>query len=271
VAGDVGATIRALLPKLTGTKDREFLDKMLRKHSERLEHVVEAYTHDIEHLIPIHPEYVASVLDEEAADDAVLTADTGMCCSWIARYITPNGRRRLMGSWVHGTMANALPQAIGAQFVDRGRQVVSMSGDGGLAMLLGELLTAKTHRLPVKVVVFNNSSLGMVRLEMMVAGDPPYETDHDSVDFAAIARAAGFHAIRVEKPDELRPALRSVLDYTGPALLDVVTDPNALEIPPHITAEEAAGFALSVGKTVLAGGVGSMAHLARSNLRYVRR
>jgi pyruvate dehydrogenase (quinone) len=271
VAGDVGATIRALLPKLTGTKDREFLDKMLRKHSERLEHVVEAYTHDIEHLIPIHPEYVASVLDEEAADDAVLTADTGMCCSWIARYITPNGRRRLMGSWVHGSMANALPQAIGAQFVDRGRQVVSMSGDGGLAMLLGELLTAKTHRLPVKVVVFNNSSLGMVRLEMMVAGDPPYETDHDSVDFAAIARAAGFHAIRVEKPDELRPALRSVLDYTGPALLDVVTDPNALEIPPHITAEEAAGFALSVGKTVLAGGVGSMAHLARSNLRYVRR
>jgi pyruvate dehydrogenase (quinone) len=271
VAGDVGATIRALLPKLTGTKDREFLDKMLRKHSERLEHVVEAYTHDIEHLVPIHPEYVASVLDEEAADDAVLTADTGMCCSWIARYITPNGRRRLMGSWVHGSMANALPQAIGAQFVDRGRQVVSMSGDGGLAMLLGELLTAKTHRLPVKVVVFNNSSLGMVRLEMMVAGDPPYETDHDSVDFAAIARAAGFHAIRVEKPDELRPALRSVLDYTGPALLDVVTDPNALEIPPHITAEEAAGFALSVGKTVLAGGVGSMAHLARSNLRYVRR
>jgi pyruvate dehydrogenase (quinone) len=271
VAGDVGATIRALLPKLTGTKDREFLDKMLRKHSERLEQVVEAYTHDIEHLIPIHPEYVASVLDEEAADDAVLTADTGMCCSWIARYITPNGRRRLMGSWVHGSMANALPQAIGAQFVDRGRQVVSMSGDGGLAMLLGELLTAKTHRLPVKVVVFNNSSLGMVRLEMMVAGDPPYETDHDSVDFAAIARAAGFHAIRVEKPDELRPALRSVLDYTGPALLDVVTDPNALEIPPHITAEEAAGFALSVGKTVLAGGVGSMAHLARSNLRYVRR
>jgi pyruvate dehydrogenase (quinone) len=269
VAGDVGATIRALLPLLTPRTKRDFLDRMLKKHSESLDKVVEAYTHDIEHLTPIHPEYVAGVLDEEAAADAVFTADTGMCCSWIARYITPNGRRRLMGSWVHGTMANALPHAIGAQLVDRQRQVVSMSGDGGLAMLLGELLTARTHRLPVKVVVFNNSSLGMVRLEMMVDGEPPYETDHDGVDFAAIARAVGFHAVRVEKPGELRGALRSVLDHDGPALLDVVTDPDALEIPPHITAEEASGFALSVGKTVLAGGVGSMLHVARSNLRNI--
>jgi pyruvate dehydrogenase (quinone) len=270
VAGDVGATIRALLPKLR-QKDRKFLDKMLHKNSESLEKVVEAYTHDVGQLMPIHPEYVASVLDEEAADDAVFTADTGMCCSWIARYITPNGRRKLMGSWVHGSMANALPHAIGAQVVDRRRQVISMSGDGGLAMLLGELLTVRTHKLPVKVVVFNNSSLGMVRLEMMVDGEPPFETDHDSVDFAAIARAAGFHAIRVEKPDELRGALRSVLDHDGPALLDVVTDPDALEIPPHITKEEAAGFALSTGRTVLAGGVGQMLHVARSNLRNIPR
>jgi pyruvate dehydrogenase (quinone) len=269
VAGDVGATIRALLPLIRPRTDRSFLDHMLRKHSSALDHVVEAYTHDVEHLIPIHPEYVASVLDEEAAQDAVFTADTGMCCSWIARYITPNGRRKLLGSWVHGTMANALPHAIGAQLVDRGRQVVSMSGDGGLAMLLGELLTVRTHRLPVKVVVFNNSSLGMVRLEMMVDGEPPFETDHDNVDFAAIARAAGFHAVRVEKPDELRPAMRAMLDHDGPALLDVVTDPDALEIPPHITKAEAAGFALSTGRTVLAGGVGQMAHIARSNLRYL--
>jgi pyruvate dehydrogenase (quinone) len=269
VAGDVGATIRAVLPLLTRRKDRSFLDKMLGVHTKNLEKVVEAYTHDIEQLTPIHPEYVATVLDEEAADDAVFTADTGMCCSWIARYITPNGRRRLMGSWVHGTMANALPHAIGAQFVDRGRQVISMSGDGGLAMLLGELLTVRTHRLPVKVVVFNNSSLGMVRLEMLVDGDPPFETDHDAVDFAAIARAMGFHTVRVEKPDDLRPALRSVLDHDGPALLDVVTDPDALEIPPHITKAEAAGFALSVGRTVLAGGVGSMLHVARTNLRNI--
>lgn len=269
VAGDVGATIRALLPKLRARTDRSFLDDMLRKNAAKLESVVESYTKDVDHLTPIHPEYVATVLDEEAADDAVFTADTGMCCSWIARYITPNGRRKLMGSWVHGTMANALPHAIGAQLQDRSRQVISMSGDGGLAMLLGELLTARTHKLPVKVVVFNNSSLGMVRLEMLVDGDPPFETDHDPVDFAAIARAAGFHTVRVEKPDELRAAMRSVLDHDGPALLDVVTDPDALQIPPHITKAEVAGFARSMSRTVLAGGVGQMIKLARTNLRNI--
>jgi pyruvate dehydrogenase (quinone) len=271
VAGDIGATIRALLPKLTTKQDRAFLDRTLATTVKKLEQVVDAYTHDVEALVPIHPEYVARILDEEAADDAIFTADTGMCCSWIARYITPNGRRRLLGSWVHGTMANALPHAIGAQYVDRDRQVVSMSGDGGLAMLLGELLTLKTHNLPVKVVVFNNSSLGMVRLEMMVAGDPPFETDHDMVDFAAIARAVGFHAVRVEQPHDVRAALRDVLAHDGPALLDVVTDPNALELPPHITAAEAKGFALSMGKTVLAGGVGNILELARTNLRNIPR
>ncbi|MGX6605779.1 pyruvate dehydrogenase [Micromonosporaceae bacterium Da 78-11] len=270
VAGDVGATLRALLPKLD-RKDRKFLHKMLDKNADELDRVVGAYTHDVEHLTPIHPEYVATVLDEEAADDAVFTADTGMCTTWAARYLTPNGRRRVIGSFVHGTMANALPHAIGAQYLDRDRQVISMSGDGGLAMLLGELLTVRTHRLPVKVVVFNNSSLGMVRLEMMVAGAPPFGTDHDNVDFAAIARAMGFHTVRVEKPTELRAALRSVLDHDGPALLDVVTDPDALELPPHITKEEAAGFALSAGRIVLAGGVGQIAHLARTNLRNIPR
>jgi pyruvate dehydrogenase (quinone) len=270
VIGDVGATVRALLPKLQ-PKNRKFLDRMLHKHVEKLEHVVNAYTHGVEDLTPMHPEYVAAVLDEEAADDAVFTADTGMCSSWAARYISMNGRRRLIGSWVHGSMANALPHAIGAQLVDRDRQVIAMSGDGGLAMLLGELLTVRTHQLPVKVVVFNNSSLAMVRLEMMVSGDPAFETDHDQVDFAAIARAMDFHTVRVEKPDNLRGAIRSVLDHDGPALLDVVTDPVALEIPPHITKEEMAGFALSVGRTVLAGGVGQMLHVARTNLRNVPR
>ena len=270
VAGDVGATITRLMPKLE-RKDHRFLNRMLEKHVRELDRVVDAYTRDVEHLVPIHPEYVASILDEEAADDAVFTADTGMCTSWAARYITPNGRRRLLGSFVHGTMANALPHALGAAKLDPSRQAISMSGDGGLAMLLGELLTAKLHNLPVKVVVFNNSSLGMVRLEMLVAGDPPYETDHDHVDFAAIARAAGLFSVRVEKPDEVRGALRSVLDHDGPALLDVVTDPNALEIPPHITKEEAAGFALAAGKSVLSGGVGQMLHLARTNLRNLPR
>ncbi|WP_240670098.1 pyruvate dehydrogenase [Actinoplanes solisilvae] len=270
VAGDVKATLTALMPRLR-RKDHKFLNRMLKKQVDELEKVVDAYTKNVDHLVPIHPEYVASILDEEASGDAVFTVDTGMCCSWAARYITPNGRRRIIGSFVHGTMANALPHALGAQKIDPSRQVISMSGDGGLSMLLGELLTAKLHNLPVKVICFNNSSLGMVRLEMLVAGDPPYETDHDHVDFAAIARGAGLHAIRVEKPDEVRDALRSVLDHDGPALLDVVTDPNALEIPPHISREEAVGFALAAGKSVLAGGVGQMLRLARTNLRNIPR
>lgn len=271
VAGDIGATLRALLPRLEPKTDRGFLDRMLHHTERSMQKSIDSYTEDVAKLRPIHPEYMARILDEEAADDAVFTADTGMCCTWTARYLTPNGRRRMIGSWVHGTMANALPQAIGAQLVDPGRQVVSLSGDGGLAMLLGELLTVKTHQLPVKVVVFNNSSLGMVRLEMMVAGDPPFGTDHDSVDFAAIARAAGFHAIRVEDPDDVRAGLRAVLAHDGPALLDVVTDPNALELPPHITKDEVKGFALSVGRTVLGGGVGAIIDLARSNLRNIPR
>jgi pyruvate dehydrogenase (quinone) len=213
----------------------------------------------------------SATIDELADGDAVFTADTGMCCTWTARYITPNGHRRLLGSFVHGSMANALPMAIGAQVAQPGRQVISLSGDGGLAMLLGELLTAKTHRLPVKVVVFNNSSLGMVRLEMMVAGNPPYETDHDQVDFAAIAAGAGFFTQRVTEPGDLRGAVKAALGHDGPALLDVVTTPDALEVPSHITAEEARGFALSLGKTVLSGGVGQVAELARLNLRNIPR
>jgi pyruvate dehydrogenase (quinone) len=161
--------------------------------------------------------------------------------------------------------------AIGAQVSHPGRQVVSLSGDGGLAMLLGELLTVKTHRLPVKVVVFNNSSLGMVRLEMMVAGDPPFETDHDHVDYGAIAAAAGFYTRHVAEPGDLADAARAVFAHDGPALLDVVTTADALEVPSHITAGEARGFALSLGKVVLTGGVGEVASLARLNVRNIPR
>lgn len=233
--------------------------------------MVSAYTRNIEKHVPIHPEYVASVLDDLAADDAVFTVDTGMCNVWAARYLTPNGRRRVMGSFVHGSMANALPHAIGAQFAAPARQVVSLSGDGGLGMLLGELLTVKLHRLPVKILVFNNASLGMVRLEMLVDGLPSFETDHEAVDFAAIARGAGIAAVRVEKPADVRAALATALAAPGPYLVDLVTDPNALSLPPRITPQQVKGFALAAGKTVLTGGVGKMVDLARSNLRNIPR
>ena len=242
VQGDVRETIRAVLPKLRQKTDRGFLDRMLRAHADQLERVVDAYTTNVENQVPIHPEYVADVLDDLAADDAVFTVDTGMCNVWAARYISPNGRRRVLGSFVHGSMANALPQAIGAQIHDRQRQVVAMAGDGGLSMLMGELLTLRTQQLPVKAVVFNNSSLGMVKLEMLVDGLPDFGTDHDSFDFAAIARAAGVHAVRVERPGDVRDGLAEVLRHPGPALLDVVTDPNALSIPPRITGSQVKGL-----------------------------
>ncbi|MFL6149176.1 MAG: pyruvate dehydrogenase [Pseudonocardiaceae bacterium] len=271
IVGDVAETIRAVLPKLTRKTDRRFLADMLHRHERALTRVVEAYTHDVERHTPIHPEYAAAEIDGLAADDAIFTSDTGMCNVWTARYITPNGRRRILGSFKHGSMANALPHAIGAQLAAPDRQVIAMAGDGGLAMLLGELLTLKTHRLPVKVVVFNNSSLGMVKLEMLVAGLPEYETDHDHVDFAAIAQGAGLFARRVQDPAAVPDGIAEVLAHPGPALLDLVTDPNALSMPPNITAEEALGFALAVSRTVLGGGVGKMLQLARSNLRNIPR
>ena len=271
VTGDVAETIRALLPKLEPRDDRSFLNRMLRRHCEILEGVVAAYTKDVSDRVPIHPEYVAAQLDELAADDAIFTVDTGMCNVWAARYLTPNGRRRVIGSWRHGTMANALPQAIGAQLAHPRRQVVSISGDGGLAMLLGELLTVHHHDLPLKIVLFNNTSLAMVKLEMLVAGMPDFETDHSPVDYSAIARAAGIEAIRVEQPDDVRDGLATGLGADGPALIELITDPNALSMPPSITAEQIRGFALATSKIVLDGGVGRMVELARSNLRNIPR
>lgn len=271
VWGDVRETLRCLTPKVRAKSDRRFLDRMLKKHADALEGVVKAYTRNVEKHTPIHPEYVASVLDEEAADDAVFSVDTGMCNVWAARYLTPNGRRRVIGSFTHGSMANALPQAVGVQFTDRGRQVVAMSGDGGFSMLMGEFLTLVQYDLPVKVVLFNNSSLGMVDLEMMVDGIPPHGTTYKHTDYAAVARAAGAHGVRVEKPKQLRSALRDVLRHKGPALIDIVTDPHALSLPPKITREQVSGFALSAGRTVLDGGVGRMVQMARSNLRNIPR
>ena len=271
VHGDVRETLRAVLPLVEAKRDRAYLDRMLHKHAKSLEKVVSAYTHDVEQHTPIHPEYATSVLDELAADDAVFTVDTGMCNVWAARYLTPNGRRRVIGSFLHGTMANALPHAIGAQFAYPGRQVISMSGDGGLGMLIGELLTVKLHDLPVKTIVFNNSSLGMVKLEMLVDGLPDHETDHEPVDYAAIARSAGIEAIRIERPGDVVEGLKRALAHDGPFLVDLVTDPNALSIPPHVSAAQVKGFAFAAGRTVLDGGVGKMLDLARANLRNLPR
>jgi pyruvate dehydrogenase (quinone) len=271
VWGDSRETLQAVIPLVREKTDRRFLDRMLKKHADALDGAVAAYTRDVDRHTPIHPEYVASVLDEEAAPNAVFAVDTGMNNVWAARYLTPNGRRRVIGSFSHGSMANALPQAFGAQLADPSRQVISMSGDGGFSMLMGDLLSLIQYDVPVKVVVFNNSALAMIEVEMMVEGMPPYATGYPHTDYAAIARAAGAFGIRVEDPKDVRTALREAFRHDGPALVDVVTDPNALSIPPRITGEQLTGFALSASKMVLNGGVGRMVQLARSNLRNIPR
>lgn len=272
VTGDVAATIENILPYLEEKTDRSFLNKMLKEHEHKLSNVVDAYTHNVEKHTPIHPEFAAYILDELADDNAVFTVDTGMCNVWHARYINnPTGERDFLGSFRHGTMANALPHAIGAQAADRNRQVIAMCGDGGLGMLLGELLTVKLHELPLKAIVFNNSSLGMVKLEMLVQGQPEFETDHDQVNFADIAQAAGIQSVRVSDPSKLRDALAATLAAEGPALIEIITDPNALSLPPNITWEQIMGFSKAATRTVFGGGVGKMLVMARSNLRNIPR
>ncbi|ROS59654.1 pyruvate dehydrogenase (quinone) [Frigoribacterium sp. PhB160] len=271
VHGAVLPTLRLLAPLVEAKKSRRFLDKMLKKHEKLMTGVVGAYTKKAEKLTPIHPEYAASILDEVAADDAIFTADTGMANVWAARYVTPTAGRRVFGSYLHGSMANALPHALGAQLAFPGRQVVSMSGDGGLSMLMGELVTAKMYEIPVKIVVFNNSTLGLVKLEMLVDGYPDFGVDVPYVDYAAVARSIGIHAVHVDQPGELRDGFEAVFEHDGPALIDIATDPQALSLPPAITGAQVKGFSLAMSKVVMNGGAGEVVSMARSNLRNVPR
>ncbi|AZA12360.1 pyruvate dehydrogenase [Corynebacterium gerontici] len=270
VHGDAKVTLQQLLPRVEA-KDDAFLRKMLKVHEKKKEHVVNAYARSDHGQVPLHPEFVAAQLDEVAAADAVFTVDTGMCTVWGARYINNPGGRELLASFRHGTMANALPQAIGAQLSHPDRQVVAMCGDGGLAMLLGELLTVRLHELPLKMVVFNNQTLGMVKLEMMVEGMPSFGTDNGMVDYAAIAKGVGIHAIRVTQPEEVRTALASAMAHPGPVLVDVVTNPDSLSVPPDITMDVLTGFAKASARTALQGGFGELLDLAKSNIRNMPR
>ena len=263
--------IEALLPHLRAGRSDSFLKAKIKKHSEIMHAPVGAYTRNVEKMRPIHPEYAAHLLNETAAKDAIVTADTGMCNVWTARYIDPLGTRRIIGSLLHGSMANALPMALGAQVAYPDRQVVSVSGDGGLSMLLGELITAKMYNLPVKVVVFNNSTLGMVKLEMLVNGLPDFQTDVPDTNYAEIARAIGFHAERVEDASRLEAAYREAFAAPGPALVEVITDPNALSLPPAITGGQVVGFATAMSKIVLNRGIAEAFSMATSNMRNIPR
>ena len=266
--GDVRETIHALLPMVDAKPDRSFLDAMTKKHKEAVRRL-NVYVDHVGKRTPMHPEPVAAALSEIAADDAIFTADTGMCNVWSGRYIRATKDRRLIGSFSHGSMANALPQAIGAQLAFPGRQVISMSGDGGLAMLMGDLLTVTQYDLPIKILVFNNSALGMVKLEMEVAGLPDYQTDLKNPNFAKLAEAIGIMGVRIENPADISSGLKKALQHSGPALIDVVTDPNAVSLPSHIEPQQLAGFGLTMGKLVLSGRIDEVVDTIETNIRHV--
>ncbi|RFM27855.1 ubiquinone-dependent pyruvate dehydrogenase [Deminuibacter soli] len=250
--GDVRETLIALLPLLEQKSEGEHLGKCQNRY-EKSRKALDAHASGEAGSTPIHPEYLTKLISDAAAEDAIFTVDVGAPTVWAARYLRMTAERRLLGSFNHGSMASAMPQSIGAQLTYPARQVISLSGDGGFAMMLGDWLTIRQYNLPVKIVVYNNSSLGFVAMEMKVVGLQPFGTDLNNPDFAQVANAMGMLGIRVEKPEEIQPALERALAHNGPALIDVVVNPAELSLPPKIKFEQAKGFSMYMLKQVLAG------------------
>lgn len=266
LVGDVGDTVRALLPLLKRNRKRAHLNDSV-KHYERTRKRLDELAVPSRGKRPIHPQYVASVLDELADDDAVFIPDVGSPVVYAARYLHLGGGRRLIGSFSHGSMANALPHAIGAQSAFPDRQIVALAGDGGLSMLMGELLTVTQNQLPVKLIVLNNSSLNFVELEMKAAGFVTFATDLENPNFAKVAEAVGIRGWRVEESRDVESTIAEALAHPGPALVDVVVERQELSMPPAITAEQVKGFSLYAIRTVLSGRGDELLDLARANFR----
>jgi pyruvate dehydrogenase (quinone) len=265
LVGDVKATLQALLPHLEQKTDNGHLDASIQHYQTARKGLDDLATGEPGRK-PIHPQYVARMLDEVAAPDAIFSCDVGTPTIWAARYLKMNGQRRLLGSFSHGSMANALPQAIGAQVSHPNRQVITLSGDGGLAMLMGDLLTLHQLRLPVKIVVFNNGSLGFVELEMKAAGILDFATDLKNPDFAKMADAASVLGLKAETPEQVRPMLIEALQHDGPALVEVVVNRQELSMPPTIKLDQMIGFSLYMIKAVLDGRGTEIIDLAKTNL-----
>ena len=263
--GDTQSTLRALLPKLEQNQYETHLKESV-EHYRKTRKSLDDLAVPSSSNSPIHPQYVARLLDQHASEDAVFTCDVGTPTIWAARYLTMNGKRRIIGSFTHGSMANALPQAIGAQASYPGRQVISMSGDGGFAMLMGDLLTLGQHQLPVKIVVFKNDSLAFVELEMKAAGIMDFTTDLRNPNFAKIAEGAGLLGLKAETSDDVEPMIAQALKYDGPALIEVPVSRQELSMPPTITYEQAKGFSLFMMRAVLSGRGDEIIDLAKVNL-----
>ncbi|MEW6123116.1 MAG: ubiquinone-dependent pyruvate dehydrogenase [Pseudomonadota bacterium] len=265
LVGDVKPTLQKLLKVVKPKDDSRFLDAA-QKHYVTSRKDLDALAVPAGPKKAIHPQYLAKMVDEVAAQDAVFTCDVGETTVWAARYLKMNGKRALLGSLIHGSMANALPQAIGAQGAYPGRQIVSMSGDGGFTMLMGDIVSLRQLDLPVKIVVFNNGLLGFVDMEMKAAGFLNVGTDLQNPDFAAMANAIGVLGIRVEDSADVKPALERAFAHPGPALVDVVTDKMELVMPPAIKAEQAIGFSLYAARAIMNGRGDELLELAKSNL-----
>lgn len=266
--GDIQSSLLALLPRLNLKEDRSFLNIQLAFYDKVKEHL-NTYVKDKGIKDAIHPESVAFELDKLATDDAIFTVDTGMCCVWGARYIHATGKRSMLGSFIHGSMANALPHAIGAALACPDRQVIAMCGDGGISMILGDLATIKQYNLPVKIIVFNNRSLGMVKLEMEVAGIPDFETDMVNPDFALVATAMGIKGLTINDPENLESVLKEAFLFNGPVLVNIMTDPNALAMPPKMELEMVKGMALSMTKLMLGGKFEEVLDTVKSNYKHI--
>ncbi|MDB5926486.1 MAG: poxB [Betaproteobacteria bacterium] len=265
VVGDVRATIEALLPRLKEKRDSKHLDQA-REHYRKARKGLDELAIPRGGKSPIHPQQIAKVISDLAADDAVFTCDVGLPTVWAARYLAMNGKRRLIGSFWHGSMANAMAQAIGAQATLPGRQVISLSGDGGFTMLMGDFLSLVQLDLPVKVVVFNNSALGFIEIEQKSSGFLDTGTSFKNPNFAAMAEAVGVRGIRLEDPDEVEIGIAAALAHNGPVLIDAVVSRMVLPIPPSITTEMAKGFTLYMLKAVMGGRGDDLIDLARMNL-----
>jgi len=268
LCGDVKDTLQALLPLVEDKEDITFLDRQLKFYKE-VKKNLSYYVNDQGEVNAIHPEYVASVVNELADKDTIFTVDTGMCCVWAARYIDGTGERKMLGSFNHGSMANAMPQAIGAALTCPDKQVIAFCGDGGLSMMMGDLMTIVQYNLPVKIILFNNRSLGMVKLEMEVAGIPDVETDMLNPDFTKLAEAMGMYGITVNDPAGVRSALEKAFEQSGPALITIQTDPNALAMPPKMKFEQMKGFAFYMGKMILSGRTNEVLKIIKSNYKHL--
>jgi pyruvate dehydrogenase (quinone) len=265
VVGDVRSTLAALLPLLNEKTDVARL-ATARRHYAKAREALDELAAGKPGTRLIHPQQVAKAISNLAAEDAVFTCDVGLPTVWAARYLAMNGKRRLLGSFWHGSMANAMAQGIGVQATFPGRQVISLSGDGGFAMLMGDLLTLTQYKLPVKIVVFNNGTLGFVELEQKSTGFLDFGVDLQNPNFAAMAEAVGIRGIRLEDPAEVEQGLAAALAHDGPVLVDAVVNRTELAMPPSITLEMAKGFTLYMVKAVIGGRADDVIDLAKTNL-----